>query len=1423
MGLRFWYYARFRGGGASFPSLNLNEPRIVRGPDGMRLRSLFVCAGGVSLALGLLGLGAVPAGAQTTITLSFTDTSSGALTAVGEDDGAQTVRVVATAGSAPSSAVSVSVSVGASGSTATLGATNDYTRSSSSATVTIASGSTSGYAEVTITPNSDRVTENHETVKFTGTATGYTVTGADLSITDADRLVVLTLSDSAIPEAPGSSGSDEYNRTLTATLSGPTSTGNESSTSSTYSGTAVRFRPTMSPGTASYGYDLARSDINWSRQGQAVALWITISNGTVAATSSSFRITTYRNAVAEGNETFTMDTTSLTSGFQGVSAKGTITDADSAVTLTVSASSLSEGSDGSGLTVSASFGDGSTTSSVISSDTVVELSVAADTAQAADFTYSPGTPNSVTIPAGTLSSTASGTLSGLSIADDAVVEGPETLTVTGSNANGADGTASLTITDDDSAISLSVNPAGVAESATAQTVTVTAAFAGTSSSLTGATSVTVTVAGGGGADGATLGAAGDFTTDQTGNSFTVSIAAGSVSGNAAFDITAQADGAVEGTEKVDLSGSATVGGAAATVNGAELEIVDSIVPIALSFTNPSGGALTAVGEDDGAQTVRVVATASSAVSSSVAVTVTVGASGGTATSGAANDYTPGASTVTVTISAGAASGHAAVTITPNSDTVTEDHETIRFTGAASGFGYPVTGADLTITDADRTITLTWDNSAFTERDMTSGFATITTRTLTGTLSGATSTLSSAVNVRAVIEAGTAACCSTSTGDVDWMHYSASPSVDPTVAKYLNIAAGSVSGTITSLTVYINDDQVAEPTETFYITLTAPGFDVVKAEGTIADMDSTVALTLGSTSLAEGSDGSGVSVSAAFESPGGTAATSSSHSATEIALSVSADTAQAADFSYTPGDTVTIPANTVSSAVSGTLSGLRIINDGTIEASETLTVGGSHASLTVDTASLTIAADSTDIALSVNPVGVLESAAAQPVTVTATFSGGQTTTTNTDVTVTVASGGGTYGAVLGSPGDFTTDQTGDMFTVTIPAGSASGTTTINITAPADSAAEGIEKAALSGTATVNGAAATVVGAELSIADAEITLTAALLDPDNEPITTISEGASVEATVTVALPSGTNAASPLTVRVTVGQAGDSATPGSDYATVAPFNVVIPAGANDQSASFTLDATGEYDDSRYEGDEQLHVLYTPLDFAVNPIDPTALSIGDNDPIPVSPPSELPGPPKPPECEGRFCDEDDSVHQAGIETIAELGITLGCDADNPYRFCPRQVVSRSQMAAFLYRAVGHWTGRVPPTGRGVELSDVALDAWYRSYAQWAVSIGAFAAPGGEFDPAAEVARADMAIMMAAAFDLIPPGRTQPQPEGLFADMAGQDPAVVLAAEALHRAGVTRGCATEPLRYCPDQPVTRAQMATFIARALSIDPALPA
>ena len=141
-----------------------------------------------SLALGLALLSApVPAAGQTTptITLSLVDPSdtSTAVTAIGEDGGQQTLQVRAAVASGPSSNVSVSVTIAA----GTATATTDYTGSATSTSVTINSGDTEGLSSsFTITPVSDTITEEHETIRFTGTASGYTVTMVDLAITDQD-------------------------------------------------------------------------------------------------------------------------------------------------------------------------------------------------------------------------------------------------------------------------------------------------------------------------------------------------------------------------------------------------------------------------------------------------------------------------------------------------------------------------------------------------------------------------------------------------------------------------------------------------------------------------------------------------------------------------------------------------------------------------------------------------------------------------------------------------------------------------------------------------------------------------------------------------------------------------------------------------------------------------------------------------------------------------------------------------------------------------------------------------------------------------------------------------------------------------------------------------------------------------------------
>ena len=138
--------------------------------------------------------------------------------------------------------------------------------------------------------------------------------------------------------------------------------------------------------------------------------------------------------------------------------------------------------------------------------------------------------------------------------------------------------------------------------------------------------------------------------------------------------------------------------------------------------------------------------------------------------------------------------------------------------------------------------------------------------------------------------------------------------------------------------------------------------------------------------------------------------------------------------------------------------------------------------------------------------------------------------------------------------------------------------------------------------------------------------------------------------------------------------------------------------------------------------------------------------------------------------------------------------------------------MAVFLYRGITHRYGE-PSIGSEVTFDDVEDGAWYRLYARWAVDAGVMQAPDGTFDPDGLVTRADMAEMMTAAFGHI----TLPaSPRGVFTDLDGQPDRVVRAAEALRTAGVTAGCRASPLRFCPDQSITRAQMASFLHRALS-------
>ena len=48
-------------------------------------------------------------------------------------------------------------------------------------------------------------------------------------------------------------------------------------------------------------------------------------------------------------------------------------------------------------------------------------------------------------------------------------------------------------------------------------------------------------------------------------------------------------------------------------------------------------------------------------------------------------------------------------------------------------------------------------------------------------------------------------------------------------------------------------------------------------------------------------------------------------------------------------------------------------------------------------------------------------------------------------------------------------------------------------------------------------------------------------------------------------------------------------------------------------------------------------------------------------------------------------------IDALAASGITVGCDAGPPRRYCPDEFVSRGQMATFLKRARTAFMGPCP------------------------------------------------------------------------------------------------------------------------------------
>ena len=181
-----------------------------------------------------------------------------------------------------------------------------------------------------------------------------------------------------------------------------------------------------------------------------------------------------------------------------------------------------------------------------------------------------------------------------------------------------------------------------------------------------------------------------------------------------------------------------------------------------------------------------------------------------------------------------------------------------------------------------------------------------------------------------------------------------------------------------------------------------------------------------------------------------------------------------------------------------------------------------------------------------------------------------------------------------------------------------------------------------------------------------------------------------------------------------------------------------------------------------------------------------------------------------GTFVDDNGSVHEGYIEAIAAGGVTRGCNPPTNDRFCPDASVTRGEMAAFLTRALD----LEPGNSAFVDDDGSVFEADIGRLAASGITKGCNPPTNDRFCPDQPVTRGQMAAFLARAFQL-------PDGDGSFVDDDGS----VFEAdiERLAASGITKGC-NPPTndRFCPDQPVTRAEMATFLGRGLHLDPLIP-